>query len=65
MTISVLLSDGLGYFVKAGIKLEPISTLPLNGEYRVNWILMAVGLVLMIAPWIYYFRKRKNEDDRE
>ena len=56
---------GVGSIPGVGLKRELFSSLLLNGEYRINWILMAVGLVLMVGPWIYYFYKRNNSDDQD
>ena len=30
-----------------------------------NWILMGIGLVLMIGPWILYFRLRTKQDEQD
>jgi LPXTG-motif cell wall-anchored protein len=32
-------------------------------EYGVNWLLMGIGLILMVGPWIYYFARRKKGND--
>ena len=32
-------------------------------DERLNWIYMGGGLVLMIVPWVYYFRKRRSLDE--
>ena len=56
---------GVGSLPGIGFKQELKNSLLLNGEYRINWILMVVGLVLMVGPWIYYFYKRKNSDDQD
>ena len=34
-------------------------------EYQLNWLLMGVGLVLMIGPWILYFILRNKEREKE